>query len=122
MGAKYNIQIDQGATFRITVNVKDSSGNNLDLTGYTGRGKIRATPEDTTVVASFTVSVMSPATDGNLSISLSDAVTAAIPANDSESFQRRLTDYCYDIEIVAPGGDVTRIIEGAAYLNPEVTR
>ena len=41
MASITNIFIDQGATFSETITVKDTSGNALNLTGFTAIAQIR---------------------------------------------------------------------------------
>ena len=51
-----NIFIDQGTDFSITVDVTDSAGNVLDLTGYSAAAQIRKTYSSSNVSQTFTSS------------------------------------------------------------------
>lgn len=56
-------------------------GNLYDLTGKSARSNIRETYTSTTALGSFTCTVVSPATNGEIRISMTAATTAAIVAN-----------------------------------------
>ena len=106
-----NIFIDQGADFSTTVNVTDSNAAALDLTGYTAAGMIRKNHLSTSSTA-FTVAFVDPRSSGQITISLTDTQTAALPEGR----------YVYDVLITASGGDKTRVVEGQVTVNPSVTR
>ena len=46
-----NLSVDQGTTFGAEIDVTDSSGDALDLTGYTVAGQMRKTYTSTTSTA-----------------------------------------------------------------------
>jgi len=123
MAGRYDLTVEQGATFSKTFTLKDASGAVINLSTYTGRGQIRKyhrsddPPEATFVVAFFT-----NGTDGKLVISLTAAVTAALTAGETVGDVR--SKYVYDIElfVTATPTIVRRILEGDLYVSPEVTR
>ena len=48
---KYNFTIEQGATTDFEIVYKDSDGNPIDISGYTARMDLRATPgADTSLI------------------------------------------------------------------------
>jgi len=110
MAVYSNIVVDQGADYSASIDVTDSDGDNLNLTGYTGAGQIRKTYSSSTAV-DFAVSVTSPATAGVLNISLTNAQTNAMKAGR----------YVYDVEITSSGGTKTRVLEGQLEITPGVT-
>lgn len=116
-----DIQIDQGATFLLQFQVLDESGVAVSLTGATIRGQVRTAPESSTIIATFTGTV-TDAGEGEGQISLTAAQTAAIVAGASGRGQRDLTEFVYDCEILYADTTVQRILEGAAYLSPEVSK
>ena len=89
----------------------DSSGNTLDLTGYTAKGQVRRSYASTTAV-DITCTVRAPATSGILDISLSNAQTNAMKAGR----------YVYDVEITSSGGIKDRVLEGQLEVMPGVTQ
>lgn len=105
-----NLYIDQGTDFSITVDVTDSAGDILELTGYTAAAQIRKTYSSSTVSATFATSIAELA--GQVTISLTDTQTAALEAGR----------YVYDLNITSAAGVVTRVIEGQAIVTPGVTR
>ena len=111
MASISNIFIDQGATFSKTITVKDTSGNALNLTGFTAIAQIRKSPSSSTST-SFTVAFASDRTTGQLTISLTDTQTTALEAGR----------YNYDVLITDSSGTKTRVVEGIATVNPSVSR
>lgn len=105
-----NLYIDQGTDFSITVDVTDSAGDILELSGYTAAAQIRKTYSSSTVSATFATSIAELA--GQVTISLTDTQTAALESGR----------YVYDLNITSSAGLVTRVIEGQAIVTPGVTR
>jgi hypothetical protein len=58
-----------------------AKGNLVDLTGFSARASIRANYADTTALASFTCTVVSPATNGEVTIAMPSTTTTTLPAN-----------------------------------------
>ena len=106
-----NLIIDQGATFTADIDVTDSDGNILVLTGYTAAGQMRKTYASSTAT-NFTASIQS-ASNGTVRISLSAIQTNALKAGR----------YVYDVEITKTStSEVTRVVEGQVEVTPGVTR
>lgn len=113
--APYDITIEQGATWRTTLTVKDATGTTVDLTGYTARMQIRPSVESTTVLLELNttgsgITVTGPA--GQIALLITATATTGI----------NWTGAVYDLELTAPSGDVTRLLQGRVTLSPEVTR
>ena len=107
-----NLTIDQGASFKAEIDVKDADGDALDLTGFTGAGQMRKTYASSSAT-NFTVEFKNPRTTGTLTISLTAAQTNAIKAGR----------YVYDVEITKTSdSEVTRVVEGQIDVTPGVTR
>jgi hypothetical protein len=121
----YDILIEQGATFEITLTLKDVNAVPINLTGLTFRGKIRKAFTDVAAVANFTFAVQdqtSPSTVGKVIVSLSATTTAALETS-AKGTVRTLTTMVYDIESENPlTGFVTRWLQGQAMVSPEVTK
>lgn len=105
-----NLFIDQGTDFSVTVDVTDTDGSVLDLDGYTASAQIRKTYSSSSVSATFGTSIS--ASNGQVTLTLSDTVTAGLSAGR----------YVYDLNIESSGGQVTRVVEGQAIVTPGVTR
>jgi len=105
-----NIFIDQGTDFSITVDVTDSAGDVLDLTGYTSSAQIRKTYSSSSVSETFTSSISAAA--GQVTLSLNDTQTTGLESGR----------YVYDLNVTSLGGQTTRVVEGQAIVTPGVTR
>ena len=105
-----NIFIDQGTDFSITVDVTDSAGDVLDLTGYTSSAQIRKTYSSSSVSETFTTSIS--AAVGQVTLSLNDTQTTGLESGR----------YVYDLNVTSDGGITTRVVEGQAIVTPGVTR
>ena len=105
-----NIFIDQGTDFSITVDVTDSAGDVLDLTGYTSSAQIRKTYSSSSVSETFTSSISAAA--GQVTLSLNDTQTTGLESGR----------YVYDLNVTSGGGQTTRVVEGQAIVTPGVTR
>jgi hypothetical protein len=117
----YDILVEQGATFLLTITIKDTSGVPIDLTGQTFRGKIKKSFSDVTAQATFVCTLANQLTDpGKVTISLSAVDTAAIVIN-TQGTARVLTTMVYDIESEI-AGVVKRWLQGLAKISPEVTK
>ena len=106
-----NLTVDQGADFAIAIDVTDSSGTALNLTGYTAAGQVRKSYSSTTAV-NFTVSIRAPATGGILDLSLTNTHTNAMKPGR----------YVYDVEITSGAGIKDRVVEGQLEIMPGVTQ
>ena len=70
--AKRQILIEQGSTFQrqLTCYADRARTTPVNLTGWTGRGKIKATPDSGSAVATFTVTFASDRTTGRVTFSM----------------------------------------------------
>jgi hypothetical protein len=113
--AKHHITIDQGATFRLQLTYK-IDGTAVDLSNYTARMQIRQEYDSESPSVSLTTAAGGGITlggaAGTIDIEITNTQTAALPAGQ----------LVYDLELVAPNGDVTRLIGGNANVRPEATR
>jgi hypothetical protein len=113
--AKYNILIEQGATFQLNLLWKDSAGTPIDLSGYTARMQVRRKVDSPTTLLSLTTENGGIALGG---ITGTIAVVAQATATDDISEKIGV----YDLELVDGSGVVTRLVEGCVTISPEVTR
>lgn len=116
-----DITIPQGSDFNIPFQVLDVNNDAVSINGATIRGQIRKKVESADIIATFTGSIVD-GPNGEGLLSLTAAQTAAIPADNSGQCNRKQTCYAWDAEIVFNDGVVMRILQGQAYLDPEVTR
>ena len=115
LGNRFDITINQGATFELTVTWKDSTGAAINLTGYSARMQVRETYSSASTIVSLTngSGITLGGSAGTIAILISATTTAALTAPFSG---------VYDLELVSASGVVTRLLQGAATVSPEVTR
>lgn len=114
MAVKHKIKIEQGATFNYPITWKPG-GVTADLTGFTARMEIRPSIDSDVVLARLDTingSILIDGLLGKVTLYLTDAQTALLKFDDA----------VYDLELVAPNEEVTRLIEGSVSLSREVTR
>ena len=110
MAAYSELTLEQGATFSTTINVEDTNGAAVNLSGYTANSQIRKSYYSTTA-NSFTATVTGTA-NGEITISMTAANTANISAGR----------YLYDLVITSPASVKTRVVEGIVVVMPGVTQ
>ena len=71
-----NIFIDQGTDFSITVDVTDTSGGALNMSGYSAAAQIRKTYGSSSVSSTFSTSIAE--NTGQVTLSLTDTQTTAL--------------------------------------------
>ena len=112
-----DITIDQGADATIELHLVDKAGAVKNLTNHTASAKMKKTynsdSADTTV---FNAAIPTPATDGVVTISLTNEQTDALKPGK----------YVYDVEIAFDDSDentiIERVLEGKIFVTPSVTR
>ncbi len=111
---KYNLTIEQGATFVKSITIRDgATGLVRDLTNYTARGMIRINIDDVTPIAQFSFNTLDAT--GVFTFQLTSVQTTAF------AFEKGV----YDIELVQKNTspeNVERILQGSVFLSKEVTR
>ncbi len=123
--ATYDLYIEQGATFRLTMiygrkdGTLDVNGNSnvepYDITGCHARMQIRARRGAQVQSSATTTSggIQIPTgTDGKIIITITDEAT------DSLTGKRAV----YDLEVSYPSGDVVRILQGKVTISPNITQ
>lgn len=109
---RYDITIEQGATYTLTMDWNDTSGVLRDLSsGWTARMKAKPSIGSATTLFSLTngAGITLAATSPNITITISATDTAALTAPG-----------VYDLELVN-GSTVYRVLQGNIRLDEEVT-
>jgi hypothetical protein len=111
----YDIVIEQGATFNLNVRWLDPDDDPVDITGYSARMQVRRTYKSEDTLLSLT------SEDGE--IILGGALgTIAVTASAEDTASIDAKSGVYDLELVSPAGVVTRVVQGAVTVSPEVTK
>lgn len=123
-GNKYNLEMWQGATFAMTVSVKDSNSEVQDLTNYDARMQLRTSydagnPTETLTVSNGEITIT--AAEGNVALELAATRTANIPVVMTNGKPPKTT-YVYDLELIDGDGRVSKLLYGDVNVYGEVTR
>ena len=110
---RYDITILQGETFRKHMVWSNASGTPIDLTSHTARMHIRRTVSDPEIALELTTENARIALGG-----VTGTIDLVIAALDTSTLEG---EFVYDLELVN-GADVQRVLQGKAFVNPEVTR
>lgn len=128
---KYTFIIEQGATVNFEVQYKDSAGNPVDLSGYSGRMMIRSDYADTSPTTYITLSSSLNPDGTGLNFSGSNgtkplssgSIGIYIAACSSSLFTFETAKYDLELYSGSIGCPYTvRLLEGQVKLNKEVTR
>ena len=111
----YNITLEQGADFYLSMQLTDENDAVIDLTGYTARLQIRQysfspTPAITATTENGKITIVP--ISGTIVVRISNTETTTL------NFRRGL----YDLEIVDSLGEVTRLLQGTVINSVEVTK
>jgi hypothetical protein len=121
---KYNFTIEQGATYTVEIQYKDSNNDPIDLTGYSGRMQIRPAIGSTTTYLCLSSSLQSDGTglnfSGSAGINPPASGTIGIYISAATSSALTFNEGVYDLEI-ASGSFVARLLQGNVQLSKEVT-
>lgn len=111
-----DLEIPQGTSFPLLLTVRDSLLASTDITGYTFVSQIRASYESSAIIASFVFTVQNQTTNtGQVKMDLASSALSGLVLTG-------MVSYVYDVEMTAPNGTVSRLLQGRAIITPEVTR
>lgn len=110
MAGFVELTLEQGANFTTVLDLKDSGGGILNLTGYSAASQMRKSYYSNTAT-SFAVTV-TDALAGQITMTMNSANTSNVTPGR----------YVYDVLITSGSGVKTRIIEGIVTVLPSVTR
>lgn len=114
MSGHYDLTIEQGTSFNV-VFTWSVGGTPVDLTGWNARAQVRSMVTSAMPLLDLTVGdgITLGDTLGTISLHIPVADTTTLPAPFSG---------VWDLEMVSDVGTVTRLLEGAVTVTPEVTR
>lgn len=110
MAGFVELSIDQGATFKTQLELKNDVGESMNLVSYSIRSQMRRSPTSGNATATFLCTQIDGA-NGLLQISMTAANTANI----------RFGRYMFDVE-AENTDEVVRLLEGIVTVMPGVTR
>lgn len=121
MATVYNFSATQGSQLSVRLNVKDASGDPINLSGYAVRGVVKYRYSSTSSLVNLDPVIVSGTTgslyaSGYVDVYLSGSQTAALP----------IGEFVYDIEKYPNGassseGAVDKILAGDFLVYPQVT-
>jgi hypothetical protein len=103
------LYIEQGSTFQYSITLSNPAGGSFDLTSYTVRSQLRRSYKSVTAV-DFVITYPNRA-GGQILLNLTDESTAALKHGN----------YVFDVIIESASGEIYRVIEGIAFVDPGVT-
>jgi len=118
---QYNIVVEQGSTFTLSITYKDSEGDPIDLTNFTARMDIRQTYTTEAALVELdssdggtgnTSGIALGGLDGTITVVISSSATSGLTAPSTN---------VYDLELRDTVGAITRILEGKATVSPNAT-
>lgn len=120
--ANLNITIFQGADFVLPIQMMGDDGvTPINITGCTFKAQLRSVASSPDVIDDFDVTILDGSL-GEFEMTLTAEQTLAIPVQPSSMPNRTITNYCYDLFITYLNGQITRLLEGVAFISPDVTR
>ena len=121
MATVYNFSATQGSQLSVRLNVKDASGDAINLSGYGARGVVKYRYSSTSSLVDLEPTIVSGTSgtlyaSGYVEVYLSGSQTADLPVGD----------FVYDIEKFPTGasnteGAVDKILAGSFLVYPQVT-
>lgn len=112
--ADYDLLIEQGATFDLSIVWKDNAGTPIDITGYSARMQIRKTYDSAPVIS------LTSAVGGGIVLGGVDGtIDITISANTTDDITILRGRYDLELELA---GVVTRLIQGSVDISREVTK
>jgi hypothetical protein len=117
MAVAYNVVIDQGADWYLTVTYENPNSTPINITGYTAALQLRSQPSDTVAVLTLNTQNGGIAITGATGTVDCHATNVQTGAIDEGS-------YFYDLEIYSNTNPsvITRLVQGQAVVSAEVTR
>jgi hypothetical protein len=116
-----DIDIFQGANFALAFTVYGDDGEVLSIAGATIRGRVKNDINDLSAAAIFTfVGTVTDGPNGEGTLTLTAATTAAWVPPALAPKKRTPSKYLWDAEVVFSDGYVQRLLQGFAFVHPEV--
>lgn len=121
----YDITMQQGSDYELTMAVKDSFGNTKNLTSYSARMQIRPSYSSTVISSELSTAngeILIYGANGTIKLALTADRTAAIRVDLTGKGKPPSSTYVYDLELIDGDGKVSKLLYGNAIIYGEVTR
>ncbi len=105
------LDLDQGATFTVDLDLTKNDGSVLNIANYSFTSSMRKSFYSSSVTANLTVTVANTS-NGNVILSLNAATTSNIKAGR----------YLFDVKQIDNSNVTTRLVEGIITVLPQVTK
>lgn len=113
----FPIEIVRGTDWNFQITYMDEETDlPVNLTGYTAKMEIRATPDDTEVIATLTTENGGITIDG-----VNGIIDLFIPHAETVELDPNFKGV-YDLMLIAENGEIERLLAGSVYVIPEVTK
>jgi len=119
---QYNIVVEQGATFKLTITYKDSEGDPIDLTNIDARMEIRQEYASASALVTIDSSEGGTANLSGIALGGAAGTIVIIISEDETKELTAPSTNVYDLELISQDGAITRLIEGKATVSPGVTK
>ena len=111
---KFDIEVEQGALFQMTLVYRNAAGALIDLTNYTAAMQVRE-------VIGGRVYASASVANGRITVNASGQIVVTIPASETKGIG--ITQGVYDLFLTSPDGiQVQKLLYGDAVIAPSVTR
>lgn len=117
----FDFLCEQGATFSREITWADEDGVTIPNVGYVARMMVREKIPSAGILVTLTTEnggITLGGMDGKITVLIPATTTATFPAGPTRTGKK----YQYDLELQDPSGYVTRLLQGAFRVSPEVTR
>ncbi len=111
----FHFIIEQGATFKHTLTLKDSADSLINLTGFSAEMDLRRNQDDSSEVLTLTVANNRVTMGGS-----NGTIVLEISASDTSSMA--VGDGVYDLKLTDSNAKVDRILEGTFSVRGSVSR
>ncbi len=115
MAVKADIFLDKNSDFTTTIKVVDTSGDSIDLSGYTVNAIIQSTYSNSQINATSTSNLAfttAGVSNGDLTLSLTDTQTSYLVGDKR---------YVYDVKVSDGSSTNTKLVEGVLHVRNSVS-
>lgn len=110
--AAYDLTVNRGTSFSLSLTLNDTNGLPIDLTNYFVSGFIKYRYSDSGILSDLNATKVPPYSGGNIALSIAPSGTALLPVGLS----------VYDVNIFHTGSGISsKVLYGDVEINPNVS-